>query len=502
MAARESQGFQIALIVFVLLSVILSVTTFVFFRNYQGERLRADSNQAAKAEADSAKNRMQEQRDKYVAYSGLPAPSGDEKKATEDAVKDATDAWTKDMNAASPLLGGTAEKPLPDDQKTYKKIVDGLQGVIRAKDATNQKLAADLRDAKTLYETKTADYEKQKQDLAAKTEQAVADYMAERKKIDDLNQELNDSKTQMAAEMAKNEKSAEAQKSDLQGKIAKLDDSLKKMQTQMQLKSADLDKLSGKFDVNAKPNGKIVWVNQSQNLAYIDLGSDDHLRKRINFSVYDPSTTDVSAIKSKQAAEASSETGTTKSGTEAKSKGTIEVINITGPHMAVCRIVENPNTTPILPDDLIFTPVWRAGEREHFALLGVMDLDGDGTDDRARIHDIIHQSGGVIDAEVDEKGNLQGEITYETRYLVKGKNDVHENVSRAGSDKLLNQADKMGVESIDLAKFLDMMGYISVAAENRVAEAAVLQPPVAGTPDSNFRARTPPATRIPNARRD
>ncbi|HEY2761033.1 MAG TPA: hypothetical protein VGI75_09820, partial [Pirellulales bacterium] len=241
MAARESQGFQIALIVFVLLSVILSVTTFVFFRNYQGERLRADTNQAAKAEADSAKNRMQEQRDKYVAYSGLAAPSGDEKKATDEALKDATDAWTKDMNAASPLLGGSEKNPLPDDQKTYKKIVDGLQGVIRAKDAANQKLAADLRDAKSLYDTKTAEYEKQKKDLADEKEKAVADYMAERKKIDDLNQELNDSKTQMAAEMAKNEKTAEGQKTDLQAQIAKLDESLKKMQTQMQLKSADLD---------------------------------------------------------------------------------------------------------------------------------------------------------------------------------------------------------------------------------------------------------------------
>jgi hypothetical protein len=131
-----------------------------------------------------------------------------------------------------------------------------------------------------------------------------------------------------------------------------------------------------------------------------------------------------------------------------------------------------------------------------------MDLDGDGSDDRARIHDIIHQAGGVIDAEVDEKGNLQGEITYETRYLVKGKNDVREGVSRAGSDKLLSQAEKMGVESVDLAKFLDMMGYVSVAAENRVAEAAVVEAPYAGTPDSNFRSRTPPATRLPDTRRN
>ena len=41
MAARENQGLQIALIVFVVLTVLLSLTTFVFFRNYQGEQLKA-----------------------------------------------------------------------------------------------------------------------------------------------------------------------------------------------------------------------------------------------------------------------------------------------------------------------------------------------------------------------------------------------------------------------------------------------------------------------------
>jgi hypothetical protein len=34
MAARENQGLQIALIVFVMLTIILSVTTFIFYNNY------------------------------------------------------------------------------------------------------------------------------------------------------------------------------------------------------------------------------------------------------------------------------------------------------------------------------------------------------------------------------------------------------------------------------------------------------------------------------------
>ncbi len=38
MAARENQGLQIALIIFVMLTIVLSVTTYIFFDNYKKEK--------------------------------------------------------------------------------------------------------------------------------------------------------------------------------------------------------------------------------------------------------------------------------------------------------------------------------------------------------------------------------------------------------------------------------------------------------------------------------
>src|SRR5205814_522187 len=96
---------------------------------------------------------------------------------------------------------------------------------------------------------------------------------------------------------------------------------------------------------------------------------------------------------------------------EAKKKGTIEVINITGPHMAECRILADSTPNPLLPNDLIFTPLWRPGQQDHFALVGMMDIDGDGVDDREKVHDLIRINGGIIDAETDAKGNAIGEVT-------------------------------------------------------------------------------------------
>ncbi len=151
---------------------------------------------------------------------------------------------------------------------------------------------------------------------------------------------------------------------------------------------------------------------------------------------------------------------------EAKRKGVIEVINITQPHMAECRILESNNSHPLVPKDVIFTPLWHPGLQEHFALVGALDIEGKGNNDRQKVHDIIRVHGGIIDAETDDKGKLQGEITHLTRYLVEGDLKDHESDKPSpGISKLIDDAKTMGVEVIDLARFLDLMGYTAGADE-------------------------------------
>ena len=53
MATRESQGLQIALILFVMVSVVLAVTTFVFYSSSEkAKRVEADAKQKQKTAAD------------------------------------------------------------------------------------------------------------------------------------------------------------------------------------------------------------------------------------------------------------------------------------------------------------------------------------------------------------------------------------------------------------------------------------------------------------------
>lgn len=476
MASRENQGFQVALIVFVMLTVLLSVTTFVLFRNYNFEKTRADANDRTRTEAEQAKASMKDERDQYLTYLGI---STTEKK---DAIDD---IWKKDMAAAVPLLPTN----LPEDQRSYKKVLDGLQAVVRSKMAENQDMGAKLRDAKANYDAKTAEYEKAKQDLTKEKDEKIAAYEAARKQIADELDQLNASKTKMAEDIAAKEKAWAGSKQQYDEQVAEMNKRLGKMQTQIQLKTADYNKLEGEYNVNSQPNGKIVWVNSVDNLVYINLGSDDLLRKRITFSVYDPSTTDVTSGKSKDAGAPDKNAALVSS---AKKKGTIEVINITGPHMAECRIIEGTNATPIVHDDVIFTPLWRPGQQEHFALAGLLDVDGNGVNDRAKIHDIIHQHGGVIDAETDDQGTMKGAVTYSTRYLIKGANDKA-GTKDSGYNQLTSDAAALGVETVDLAKFLDMMGYTPKKAEDKTVLNA--KSPTPGQPNTNFRPRTPPPTK-------
>lgn len=476
MASRENQGFQIALIVFVMLTVLLSVTTFVFFNKFKDEQTKATAATSDAQKKDAERNQAQEDRKEVLQFVGVQ-PSDN-----QEAVKK---TWEADMVIATTLLGAN----LPDEQKSYKKVIEGLQSLVRKYAVEKQTMGSDLQKAQTSFAAKTAEYEKAKQDLTKEKDEKIAAYEAARKQIADELDQLNTSKTKMAEDIAAKEKDWAGKKQQYDDQIVKMNEKLGKMQTQIQLKTEDYNKLEGEFNVNSQPEGKVVWVNSVDNLAYINLGSDDLLRKRITFSVYDPSTTDVTSAKAKDAGAPGKNAAIVSS---AKKKGTIEVIGITGPHMAECRIIESTNATPILRDDLIFTPLWRPAQQEHFALAGLLDVDGNGVNDRAKIHDIIHQHGGVIDAETDDQGMLKGAVTYSTRYLIKGANDKA-GTKDSGYNQLTSDAAALGVETVDLAKFLDMMGYTPKKAEDKTVQSA--KPNVPGQPNTNFRPRTPPPTK-------
>ena len=78
---------------------------------------------------------------------------------------------------------------------------------------------------------------------------------------------------------------------------------------------------------------------------------------------------------------------------------------------------------PIIPGDKIYTPIWSPGEKRHFALAGLMDLDGDGHSDLRRAEEHHHHQrrrGRLLHRRQGQGQKSRAQMTVNTRYLVLG----------------------------------------------------------------------------------
>jgi hypothetical protein len=117
---------------------------------------------------------------------------------------------------------------------------------------------------------------------------------------------------------------------------------------------------------------------------------------------------------------------------------------------------------------------------EVYSFVGLIDLDGDGTGNSDRLHELLKIIGSSIDNEVDEKGVLRidGEIpddgrpciTEKTKFVVVGTipefanspdpEEIYTSLKIAGFYKdIEDQARAKGVRIIKLADFLRYIGY-------------------------------------------
>ena len=90
-----------------------------------------------------------------------------------------------------------------------------------------------------------------------------------------------------------------------------------------------------------------------------------------------------------------------------------------------------------------------------------MDIDGDGESDRETIRLLIAKNGGVVDAEISAAGELMGELTVDTKYLIEGKQPTDKSSERVleSHRRIKAQAQFQSVKSLSIGKFLDYIGY-------------------------------------------
>ena len=228
-----------------------------------------------------------------------------------------------------------------------------------------------------------------------------------------------------------------------------------------------------------RPHGAIQSVNQQTKEVIINLGRADGLATRMTFTVYPPTITGISFASSSDPEKDSHLCEVCKRDqTLNASKASIEVVKILGEHKAQARILDDILTNPIVAGDVIYTPIWKPGQVQRFALAAGMRIPGVGQrdggthqSDLETIKNLITLNGGIVDAYISEggdenkRGDLVGDITGHTTFLVLGDLSDDDNQDQDMMEtqaRMRRTAEQYAVKLIGLKEFLTKMGWKNV----------------------------------------
>jgi len=210
--------------------------------------------------------------------------------------------------------------------------------------------------------------------------QLQKDYEQYRGDRDGLIQDLQSSESLLREEVSQ----AEQDHVDALAQVQTRND---RLLTMMRRLRDQLNKLSPGADPELllkQADGEIVEVNMAENLAYINLGSSDRLKRGMTFAVYPADG---------------------RLPTSGEGKGTLEVVKIYS-DTAECRIRVSIPGDPILPGELVGNVVFDRKRSFRFLVTGRFDLDFDGQFDPRggeTIRAMIAEWGGTLVDTIDEQ---------------------------------------------------------------------------------------------------
>jgi hypothetical protein len=428
---RESQGIQIALIIFVMLSIVLGVTTYLYVQR-NGEVLKAniDANKRAQ-DADTAAKAKENDVTDLKQMIGF---------AAETSIADVKAGVDEDMKKY--VVNPTSES------RSYRAVVKAFYDAKNKQAIDFSKTVADLEFFQKEFAVREA---RGKAQLASiqqgydgvkvDVEKVVQDYKSQEQAREEMRtgelaamKRIKDTSNQKSLAFADQIKQYHEHEKSLQGEVHQFADTVRKLSSQT-------------MDV---PGGEITWVNQSRRTVWLNRGREDHLERQTKFGVYSGEAGGMSKVK----------------------KADVEVVRVVDDHTAEARILEDTISNPIMPGDKIYTPLWSPGQQSHFALAGLMDLDGDGHNQIATVRGLITSNGAVVDCFMDSDGNINGEIKGSTRIVVLGDAPGAKapKAQKAFTD-ILTQAEHVSATKMTLTELKEKLGYKKSSAVERFSPA-------------------------------
>ena len=460
MAARENQGYLIAVIILVLLTLVLALLTFLGWSKAneyaegiasakaelngvqklsEAHQIEAEILRALVGDLGESSAEVQTNIDSVNRLSNNSSISDAQKTAIQNVVVrigEVKDAYDRDMQQ---FITTTEEDQAED--LTWTGVLRNLIAVTARKHNELSVKRQENEDTKNRLD-------REKNALAGRLAVSEKALAKANEDLDALKKLASENKARLQESLDKALADFQDYESSTDLKITKLETSnseLAAKNSELTEKNIELTKTKQEltrenFDTY---DGEIVRVRRtsSSNLVYLNIGRKDGLRTNQTFAVYDRNVTNFE---------------------KGQEKAKIEVIRV-GPKTSDAIITEENPIDPITRFDRVVTPTWDPGNRNDIAIAGIVDLDGDGESDLQRFIRMIENNGGRVVAYHDEQGKIFGEINSSTRYMVKGESPKLGPEPNNGEvynaiRELEKQAEDNAIRVIDVRQMLNRMG--------------------------------------------
>jgi hypothetical protein len=486
-AANDSQGLKIAVAVFVTLSVLLAVTTYFGFSEYGKAESQRKTAEEKTAQAQKASNDALADVELLRKEIGLRSEGSE---AVKNEIKKEYDKIDKDLDAliteataavAKAQAAGAQGTDLEDAKARVQQIVKTYQGEPDKTFMSSLDRMTDLLKNLSLLTTQLSiNYTEVKRGLEGSSEAAAQkvavaekqasdannDLAAEQQKHVDERQSLLTKLDTFSTERAR----LETEVANLTAKLRQLDEDTSRRQELAQQTIRDLrDTIDKEETVLDRPDGRVTYVDYSRGEVHTDLKRSQGVRPQMVFAIFDAKSAGVPTD---------------------KPKGSIELIDVSD-RSSVARILKtNDNIAPIRVGDIVYSAAWSPNEPMRFALIGKIDVNRDGVDDRDDLKRMIEAAGGIVDYDLPppEVGRESGKLTgLDAWYVIDDRPPLAEiyqpKVVTANQSaefltkrsEAIREARLNGVRPIPIQRLLPYLGYDFAAPVVGRAEAVDLK---------------------------
>jgi hypothetical protein len=471
-AANESQGLKIAVAAFVTLTVALAVTSYFLYTAYSRSEAMLESERDKLTKSQRAASDAVNQYDEFRKLAGARAEEFDPAKAevagffkkNSDRINNLVTATNAAIQKAQ--QAGADSKDLEEAKARVQTIVNSYQSEPNKNFfSTLDRLTELLENISLLSTEMSTNYLGLRKSLESTTSVA--------KQVNDIQSKVaSDSKTELEAEHTNHEKLRQelltkvdqlqtdndkktTQIANLETQYRQLkDESDRKLELANAIIREKQDILDKNENVLDKPDGYITFVDPDRHEVQVNINRRQGARPQMKMTVFDAASPGVP--------------------TE-KPKGNIQLIQV-GDQYSIAHIDKVVNEIhPIRVGDIVYSPAWSPEEPMRFALIGKIDVNRDGKDDRQDLKRLIEEAGGIVDYDLPppnygkESGKLTARISWYVtddrmplRQLFEKRTDAAV-AEQAQFDKkrglAIKEARAEGIRPMELGRLLAYLGY-------------------------------------------